>query len=365
MRFWTIWVTRGWARARADAYIATLGAAITALVASCESSPPKFPDPNVFVEIVDAAERPVRFGELRPAKVTVFNSTVQPMLIRSISLDDQLPICLDLMASLDGRIVERKTFDAWDYQPHLPAKTPRVFADDTLLLPGEKTIFDAGLVRIRFREQGATVWWQTISVVDLLRNAFFPVRSPSTSTQRFGRVSYTALQSYREAQPGTLERMVLLPNIEPGAAGFGSIRSTNRRTRVPIQNYDALTTAVNAVGATRNFSSATHWIGGEMWVVDDFMKKRTAAVTKDGTVMPMPRCELEIFDLFDLLGNGAEAIEVHQPDGRRALVTSSADIFALFKSARDAGHELRVETFEDEDGLPISVVAVAAPGSES
>ena len=54
----------------------------------------EFPDPEIRVEILNKS--PIKFGEFAELQIKVINSTFQPLLIRSITLDRQLPICMDL-----------------------------------------------------------------------------------------------------------------------------------------------------------------------------------------------------------------------------------------------------------------------------
>ncbi len=304
---------------------------------------------------------PIGFGELRDARVTVSNTTAQPILIRTVSLEQQIPFCLDLQSSLRGMLRYRESINAFDLYPGYPQSTPRVFADDTLLLPGEQTVFDAVPLRARFAEQGVFVYYQIFSFPELLRLVYFPrVSRTQTSRQRYELIPYSRIQGYRDGEAGTYERTVLVPDT----AGLGQIITAVTDVDVPISDPSTPADVIRRAGASPG-AMVTRWQNAALWIVDDPTAGSTFAVAdptgEEGDAVeriPLPRCDLRIFDLFDQVPHGTPSVTVVHPDGLRSQLISTGEIRSFLEAAERAGDPVRLDVIESAEGLPIPVVTV-------
>ena len=331
---------------------------LTALVASvgCRTKLERL-RPLVLLEYVDDA--PIRFGDVRDVRVTVVNSTIQPILLRSLEMENQLPFAIELQRSFDGDLRYRKGLDVFDFFPGLARRTtPRVMADDTLLLPGEQTTFGDILIRTLVPRQKLTVRYQEMQISTLLRSVYFPVANRvRRSRQRYVIVSYSGLRDYRTGTHEALNRTVVVPNVSE----LGPIVSSETDFEIPIVDPTIRRKIVSASGAHHN-STVTRWNEKDIWIVDDPAADKTFGFrpagnsNQAGKRLLLPRCDLEVFDLLEGLSSDGAAMVI-QEDGEHLYLTSVEAATRFLEHAQKEGTRLEVESFEDEDELPTSVIA--------
>lgn len=313
---------------------------------------PRAPSPSVTLEFLD--REPVRFGELREARLTVLNTTFEPILIRSIHLPEQLPFCQDLMTSLEGRLREKAVFEQFHYYPDLRGQTPRFFADDTLLFPGEQTSLEPVVIRCRLVTQGITLRYQSIPLPDLLARAYFPDDDPRGSSMlRFRRISYSQLRGYRTARPGTLGRTVLIRDAD--SLGVSLLH----HVRVPVELSDPETPGrvVETAGASVE-TRVTRWHSRDLWILDDPASSETFGYREGGDPIPLPRCDLMVFDLLDRLAPPGLAVPVLGEGSGQLKLASAGEVGEFLERARSREQRVTLDTLDRADGNFENVLAL-------
>ena len=119
---------------------------------------------------------------------------------------------------------------------------------------------------------------------------------------------------------------------------------------VPIADPDVSGNILERAGATA-WSKVTRWNSEEMWVVDDPEQRETFGIAEDGRKTPLPRCDLEVFDVIDLSGPG-EPISLHRAaDGSDIPeLVPILELRARLEKIRQDGGEVSALWFEREDG---------------
>jgi len=299
---------------------------------------------------------PVQYGQLREARLAVINTTIEPILIRSVTLEGQLPFCLELMTSFPGRLDEKRATDTFLFSPDAPGITPRVFAGNLLLLPGESWSFEPVLLRARFFEQDVSIRHQVISQDVLLKNVYFPEDDPHRYNRlRYRLITLAGLGEYRRAGPDTLGRSVLIPRVDD----LGMIRTGSSRVRIPIADPGTPAELIAAAGGS-NASVVTRWERGDLWIVHDPASNRTVGIQDGNSPVSLPSCDFRIFDLLDTLP--AQQTMIHVEDSRGRLEEIPSDgIWNFLMEAQARGERLELDSRETAGGGISHTIRAEAP----
>jgi hypothetical protein len=288
---------------------------------------------------------PVQYGQLRETRLAVINTTIEPILIRSVTLEGQLPFCLELMTSFPGRLQEKRAADIFLYSPDGPGVTPRVFAGNLLLLPGESWSFAPVLLRARFFDQDVSIRYQAISQDVLLKNVYFPEDDPHRYNRlRYRLITLAGLGEYRRAEPDTLGRSVLIPRVDD----LGMIRAGSSRVKIPIADPGTPAELIAAAGCS-NASVVTRWDRRKLWIVHDPASERTVGIQDGNSPIPLPSCDFRIFDHMDTLPVEHAMIQVEDSRGQIEEIPSDA-YWNFLMEAQTREEKLELDTRETARG---------------
>src|SRR6185503_6742106 len=140
------------------------------LLCSCAAGPapgPKSLLPTVSIEFGEITA----FADLVEARVTVSNTTIEPILVEAVELEGQLPWFHGGPVSLSGGLRERR--NEYLHDPEAPGVTAPVFTGDWLLLPAEaRTVSER--CRARFARQKVRLFFRRLPVEELCEEGYFP-----------------------------------------------------------------------------------------------------------------------------------------------------------------------------------------------
>ena len=340
MRFSTISVTRSW--------LLELAAICVCLLTACSSPPPPVTDTRSFTPTANVsfpAGGDLMYGELRQAFITVTNSTFDPILFRSVQLEGQLPFIYRSPEPLIGQLKYDDVTKQYLYNSALSGETASVFADNMLLLPGESLTVEQD-IRLRFFQQKAKITFHRIPMEDVLNKIYFPKPDPHRQHRvRYRRAYQSELSSYRKGTPGTLERVVILPD-----SAIWDLEESENEVRINIQDNETPGAVVETTGAYV-WSPVTAWTNADFWIVDDSREEQTFAVREDGSTLPLPRGDLRIFDVLDHAATDDNTVLVYRSalddSPRRIPIDRMLDTFDEILEAQD---ELHPRWAEREDG---------------
>ena len=318
------------------------------LLSGCaDKAPDVTPDPltpTAYIHFVETG--PLVYGELRRARITVTNSTFQPILFRSVELEGQLPFVYRSPEPLLGELRFKDSTGHFTYDSEAEAETESVFLDNMLLLPGENLSVEQD-IRLRFGRQRIKILFQRIPTFDLAEQVYFPTADPKNKdVVRFRRLRPSERKSYRSGQPGTLERVVIVPDSSRWPTEESTLTA-----RLMIQDTGVPTT-LEGLEAFK-WSKVTLWQGAGLWVVDDPRSKRIAAYEEDGTSHDLPHCDLRIFDVLDRRDRESEEVRVaiyKSATDDHPEAVHLEDMLDFFETVRKNEDELHPYWAEREDG---------------
>jgi hypothetical protein len=342
-------------------YVVSL--ALLALLLGCAAPAPEPLRPLVSIEVLGDA--PPRFGELREARISVLNTTVEPILLRSIVLEGQVPAFWELQASVKGRLRYSESNKQYVLGTVYPDLTPRVVADDTLLLPAERTVFENVPVRCRFEKQRLKLYYQSVPFPLLLECAYFPEYDPKRSQEiRFRKQPFSKLKVYGAAEPGTPGRFVVIPRVQD----FGAPVVYSQEIELRLGEGTSRAELLARLGASP-VSQATFWHAAGLWIIDDPEAGATFAVAEAAAASAseprtverraLPRSALEVFDLIE-----SYPASIEWPSGEEGLLASKDEALEVLDAAARSGWKLSLATREGEGGAPVSRIKAAAPPGE-
>jgi hypothetical protein len=318
------------------------------LLNACTATPSPVTDTRTFTptaNITFPEGHDLMYGELRPATITVTNSTFDPVVFRSVQLKGQLPFVYRSPEPLAGMLKFEEVANRFVYNSTLNGETDSLFADNMLLLPGESLTVEQH-IRLRFFQQKATILFQRVPMRDLLADVYFPTPDPHHKNQILYRnFRHSELNVYRNGSPGTLERVVILPD-----SAMWPMEECENEVRINIRDNNTPATIVETIGAN-TWSPVTAWTRADLWIVDDPQQENTVAVREDGSTFPLPRCDLRIFDVLDRAGDDDNTVLVYASalDDRPERVHAMAMLDTL-DEVRTADDELHPRWAEREDG---------------